>query len=253
MDAAAECYTKAGNLFKMDKLWLKAGQAFYEAAKLQTERHDVAICYTDAANCFKKCNVGEAVNCLLKAIEVYTDLGRFTLAAKLHENIGEMYEGETNSEAAVQHYEQAGEYFNGEENNSSAIRCLLKVAHLSALLKNYSKAISVYQEVTRRCIESTLLKYSAKEYIFRELLCQMCVDVTEAGKALERYERTCPIFQDSREDRLMRKLIECAEEGDEDGFADTITCYDQLSRLEQWFTTMLWRIKQEIGNKCSLR
>lgn len=253
MDAAAECYTKAANLFKMDKLWSKAGQAFYEAAKLQTERHDAAVCYTDAANCFKKCDVGEAVNCLLKAIEVYTDLGRFTLAAKHHENIAELYEGETNLESAVQHYEQAAEYFSGEENNSSAVRCLLKVAHLAALLKNYTKAISVYQEVSRRSIDSALLKYSVKEYIFRELLCQMCVDVTETEKALERYERTCPIFQDSREDRLMRKLVECVEEGDVDEFTETIARYDQMSRLEQWFTTMLLRIKQEIGNKCCLR
>lgn len=237
----------------MDKLWLKAGQAFYEAAKLQSERHEAAVCYTDAANCFKKCDVGEAVNCLLKAIEIYTDLGRFTFAARLHQSIAEMCEGDTNLETAVQHYEQAAEYFNGEENRSSAVRCLLKVAHLSALLKNYSKAISVYQEVTRRSTDSTLLKYSVKEYIFRELLCQMCVDVTEAEKTLERYERTCPIFQDSREDRLMKKLVECVGDGDEEGFAEAIACYDQVSRLDQWFTTVLLRIKQEIGNKCNLR
>lgn len=29
----------------------------------------------------------EAVNCLMKAIEVYTDMGRFTLAAKHHQVI----------------------------------------------------------------------------------------------------------------------------------------------------------------------
>lgn len=237
----------------MDKHWLKAGQAFYEAAKLQNVRHEAAVYYTDAANCFKKCNLEQAVNCLLKAIEIYTDLGRFTLAAKLHENIGAIFENEINYEMAVQHYEQAAEYFNGEENNSSAMRCLLKVAHLSAVMKDYGKAISVYQEVTRRCSDTALLKYSVKEYIFREVLCQMCVDVTEAVKTLERYERTCPIFQDSREDRLMRKLVECANEWDENGFSEAVTSYDQITRFDEWFTTILLRIKHEIGNKCSLR
>lgn len=135
----------------------------------------------------------------------------------------------------------------------SLFRCLLKVANLSAALGSYEKAISVYQEVTRRSVDSPLLKYSVKEYIFRELLCQMCVDVTEAQKALERYGRTCPIFQDSREDRLMRKLIDCVEEGDEAAFGEAVASFDEISRLDQWFTTMLLRIKRDIGNKCSLR
>lgn len=241
---------KAANLFKMEKLWLRAGQAFRDAAKLQSERHEAAVIYTDAANCYKKCDVSEAVNCLLKAIEIYTDLGRFVLAAKLHQNIAEMLE---ESETALQHYEQAAEYFSGEENNSAALRCLLKVGHLSALLKNYEKAITIYQEVTRRTAESSLLKYSVKEYIFKELLCQMCVDVTEAMKALESYERTCPIFQDSREDRLLRRLMECADDGDEEGLAEAVAEYDQVARLDQWFTTMLLRVKRDIGNKRSLR
>lgn len=38
----------------------------------------------------------EAVSCLLKAIEIYTEMGRFTMAAKHHQTIAEMYENEAN-------------------------------------------------------------------------------------------------------------------------------------------------------------
>lgn len=38
----------------------------------------------------------EAVACLLKAIDIYTDMGRFSMAAKHHQSIAEMYEGEAN-------------------------------------------------------------------------------------------------------------------------------------------------------------
>lgn len=38
----------------------------------------------------------EAVNCLMKAIDIYTDMGRFTMAAKHHQTIAEMYENEAN-------------------------------------------------------------------------------------------------------------------------------------------------------------
>ena len=38
----------------------------------------------------------EAVSCLLKSIDIYTDMGRFTMAAKHHQSIAEMFENEAN-------------------------------------------------------------------------------------------------------------------------------------------------------------
>ena len=38
--------------------------------------------------------IAEAVNSLMKAIEVYTDMGKFTMAAKHHQSIAEIYETE---------------------------------------------------------------------------------------------------------------------------------------------------------------
>lgn len=39
-------------------------------------------------------DVESAVSCLLKAIDIYTDMGRFTMAAKHHQSIAEMYEND---------------------------------------------------------------------------------------------------------------------------------------------------------------
>ena len=58
----------------------------------------------------------EAVSCLLKAIEIYTDMGRFSIAAKHHQTIAEIYEAElADLDRAVQHYEQAADYFKGNK------------------------------------------------------------------------------------------------------------------------------------------
>lgn len=83
----------------MAKNWSQAGKAFCEAANLHAKagsRHDAGTNFIDASNCYKKTDVQEAVNCLLKAIEIYTDMGKFTMAAKYHQNIAELYEGEAN-------------------------------------------------------------------------------------------------------------------------------------------------------------
>lgn len=45
---------------------------------------------------FIKVDPNEAVACLLKAIDIYTDMGRFTMAAKHHQSIAEMFENEAN-------------------------------------------------------------------------------------------------------------------------------------------------------------
>ncbi|KQK84959.1 hypothetical protein AAES_44115 [Amazona aestiva] len=92
----------------------------------------------------------EAINCLLRAIEIYTDMGRFTIAAKHHVSIAEIYETEL-------------------------------------------------------------------------------VDIE-------------------------KKLLEAHEEQNVDGYTDAVKEYDSISRLDQWLTTMLLRIKKTIqGEEEDLR
>lgn len=83
----------------MAKNWSQAGRAFREAGNLHAQagnRHDAATNYVDASNAYKKVDPNEAVNCLMKSIEIYQDMGRFTMAAKHHQTIAEMYENEAN-------------------------------------------------------------------------------------------------------------------------------------------------------------
>jgi len=198
--------------------------------------------------------VADAVNSLVRAIEIYTDMGKFSMAAKHHQTIAEIYENEANDlEKAVEHYEQAADYFRGEENNSSANKCLLRVAQYSAQLEKYDKAIQIYQDVATSSLENSLLKYSAKEYMFRAALCHLCVDTLNAQHALERYLQQYPAFQDSREYKLVKTLIEHLEEQNLDAFTDTIKEYDEISRLDQWFTTILLKIKKQLNDNPDLR
>ncbi|CAB3359613.1 Hypothetical predicted protein [Cloeon dipterum] len=243
-------------MFKMAKKWNEAGKAFCEAASLHAKadsKHDAATNYVDAANCFKKSDANEAVSCLLKAIEIYTDMGRFTMAARHHQSIAEIYETEApDLEAATSHYEKAADYFRGEESNSSANKCILKVAQHAAQLADYEKAISIYEQVAATSLESSLLKYSAKEYFFRAGLCHLCVDMLNAQLALDRYIQQYPAFQDAREYKLLKVLMEHMEEQNVDGFTEAVKDYDSVSRFDQWYTTILLRIKKSVQDNPDL-
>jgi len=257
VEEAIECYQRAANLYKMAKKWSQAGHAFCEAASLHAKagsRHDAATNFIDAGNCYKKSDPNEAVSCHLKAIEIYTDMGRFTIAAKHHQTIAEIYETElADLDRAIQHYEQAADYFKGEESNSSANKCLLKVAQYAAQLENYQKAIQIYDQVASTSLDNSLLKYSAKEYFFRASLCHLCIDPLNAQHAIQQYEDMYPAFQDSRECKLVKTLIGHMEEHNVDGFTDAVKDYDSISRLDQWYTTMLLRIKKQLAEDPDLR
>ncbi|XP_076064935.1 alpha-soluble NSF attachment protein [Oratosquilla oratoria] len=251
VDEAVDLYLQAANKFKMAKKWGSAGHAFTELANLHQKagsRLDAATNFVEAGNCYKKTDPNESVNSLLKAIEIYTDMGKFTVAAKHHQTIGEIYESEVaDIEKSIQHYEQASDYFKGEESNSSANKCMLKVAMFAAQMENYEKAITIYEQVAASSLESSLLKYSAKEYMFRSALCHLCKDSTDAGIAMQKYEDMYPAFQDSREYKLLKALITHIEDQNVDAFTDTVKEYDSISRLDQWYTTMLLRIKKKIS------
>ncbi|XP_064301610.1 beta-soluble NSF attachment protein isoform X1 [Phalacrocorax carbo] len=176
-----------------------------------------------------------------------TRKGRFTIAAKHHITIAEIYEAElVDIEKAIAHYEQAADYYKGEESNSSANKCLLKVAAYAAQLEQYQKAIEIYEQVGTNTMDNPLLKYSAKEYFFKAALCHFIVDELNAKLALEKYEEMFPAFTDSRECKLLKKLLEAHEEQNCEAYTEAVKEFDSISRLDQWLTTMLLRIKKSI-------
>lgn len=85
---------------------------------------------------------------------------------------------------------------------------MLKVAQYAAQLEDYDKAIQIYESVAGSCLDSSLLKYSAKEYFFRAALCHLCVDLLNATHALDKYAHQYPAFQDSREFKLIKVKID---------------------------------------------
>ncbi|XP_004205892.1 alpha-soluble NSF attachment protein isoform X1 [Hydra vulgaris] len=249
IEDASSLYSRAGNSFKIAKNWKAAGDAFCEAAKLQENqlqsKHEAASQYVEAANCYRKSNFEEAINCLQQAIEIYTEMGRFSIAAKHHITIAEIYETNlADINEAINHYTKAADFYKGEESNSAANKCLLKMAFYYAQQENYKKAISIYEDVAAVCIESPLLKYSAREHYFRASLCWLCLDIAAVEVAINKYLEMFPALEDSRELKFLNKLVEAVKEENIDHFTEAVREYDSISRLDQWYTTLLLRIKK---------
>lgn len=249
-EEACDMYMRAANMFKMAKNWRAAGDAFCKAAKLRLKtdsKHNAAVSFIDAGNAYKKADPEEAIKCLTRAIEIYLDMGRFTIAAKHHITIAEIYEADLlDIDKAVMHYEQAADYYKGEESTSLANKCFLKVATYAAQLGQYQKAIEIYEQIGTYCMDNTLLKYGAKDHFFRAALCHFCIDMLNAKLAMERYEQMFPAFSDSRECKLLKKLLIAHEEQDADAFTNAVKEFDSITRFDQWHTSILLKIKKTI-------
>uniref|UniRef100_A0AAY4B1G7 Alpha-soluble NSF attachment protein n=1 Tax=Denticeps clupeoides TaxID=299321 RepID=A0AAY4B1G7_9TELE len=236
VEEACDMYVRAANMYKMAKNWNAAGSAFTKAARLRLQaqsKHDAAAHFIDAGHAFKKSDPEEAIKCLSRAIEIYTDMGRFTIAAKHHVSIAEIYESELlDIDKAVAHYEQAGDYYKGEESTSAANKCLLKVASYAAQLEQYQKAVQIYEQIGTYAMDHTLLKYGAKDHFFKAALCHFCVDMLNAKLAVEKYEEMFPAFSDCRECKLVK-----------------VKDFDSITRLDQWQTSMLLRIKKTVRDE----
>lgn len=257
LDDASELYQKAGNCFKMAKNWTAAGRAFCQSAEIQLKqntKHDAANMYNEAANAYKKADPQEALNCLLKSCDIYIDMGRLVMAAKQYQVIAELYETDVvDIPNAIVYYEKAADLFKTEENNAAANKCLLKVAQFSAQLEKYARAIEIYEQVGTASIDNPLLKYGAKDHFFRAGLCHLCIDHLNCQQAIDRYQSILASFADSREYNFLKQLMLSVEENNVDNFTNAVKDYDNISRLDNWCTNLLLKVKKSLNEEPDLR
>lgn len=171
-------------------------------------------------------------------------------AAKLHNEIAELLEGEDIIPAAIENYEKAADMFSAESGMSSAHKCLAKVARLSVRLEppNYDRAAVVLEQIGGECLGNNLLKFQAKGYFFDAMLVILAKgDVVAAELALNKFNDMDYTFPGSRESKLCGDLVQAYKDVNVDAFVDAIYNYDQISKLEPWRTNLLLRVKNTMG------
>jgi alpha-soluble NSF attachment protein len=189
----------------------------------------------------------ESANCLNKAAEYFTDLGRLSVAAKHFKDMGDIFEeqGVESYPDAIAMFSKAADLYGGEEVTSTSNGCKLKVAMLSALVEDYPTSVQLFQEVALSSLDSNLLKYSVKGYLLQAGLVQLCHgDSVQVANAIDKYLDMDATFEDTREHKLLVDLSTAMESGDVDQFTSLVQEFDSMSRLDQWKTTMLLRAKK---------
>ncbi|XP_028767574.1 alpha-soluble NSF attachment protein isoform X1 [Neltuma alba] len=250
---AAELFEKSANSFKLGKSWDRAGSVFVKLSKCHLKlesKHEAAGAYVNAGHCYKKTSTKGAISCLDQAVNLYTEIGRHSIAARYCKEIGELYEVDQDIENASLYFDRAAEFFELADATTSANQCKLKVAQFSAQLQQYQKAIDIFEDIARQSLNNNLLKYGVRGHLLNAGLCQLCRgDIVAITNSLERYQDLDPTFSRVREYKFLADLASAIDEEDVAKFTGVVKEFDSITRLDPWKATLLLRVKEALKAK----
>ncbi|CCL99032.1 uncharacterized protein FIBRA_01041 [Fibroporia radiculosa] len=253
-EEAGDLYQQAANAFKIDKLFREAGDAHAREAECREkgqEANEAANAWWNAAKAYKRGHPDLAIQALTHTITHLTQGGRFRQAADREKEIGQIYLQELNDlRKACESYERAGEWYAQEDATATANACYKDAADLHAELEEYPQAIARYEQVANGSLSSALTKYSVKEYWLRSSLCALAMgDTVTAKRNLTKYSSLDTTFSSTREAKFVNILVEAIEAGDTDTFTGAVFEYDQVTKLDNWKTNILLKIKRSIQDE----
>ncbi|KAI5966813.1 SEC17 [Candida pseudojiufengensis] len=248
---ATDLYIQAANSYRLKKDFNQAGNSFLKAAEIQqslNNHNDAANHLVEAYKCFKSNSPKDAIDALTKAIHIFlTQNGQFRRAANFTMDLADLYESVDDVPNAIKSYEQAGDYFQTDNAEALSNKAFLKCADLSASSGNYKKAVELYDQIIKNSLNNSLTKWSLKDYIFKNLLCILCLeDIVEVEKRIEKYNDEDPNWSSSREYKLIEGILESIKNGDVEDFSDKVFEFDKFSKLDKLKTQLLLKIKTSV-------
>jgi len=122
---------------------------------------------------------------------------------------------------------------------------------LAAQIDDFKRAIELYEKIGQQSLETDLGKWSANEYFYKAALCQFAQECksgecNDTKEAVERYVDLHPAFENSRECKFLRNIIEAFNANDVEKFTDVVFKYDSIIKLTPWESRLLLRIKEVV-------
>jgi len=248
LEDACECYTKAATCYKIAKKYTKSAENYLKIAQLQQflkNDWEVASNFVEASRSYKLAGQHqESINNLKIAIPMLLEEGKFSSAARHTKEIAELYLNLGLIENAISSFQEAADIYIPEGETSSGNSCRIKVAELSAQIKQYSKASEVFEQIAVESMsQNNLQRFAAKILFLKAGLCILAVDVVAARKAIERFNNTDVSFAGAKEGQFLEELTKTCESNDEDAFNSFLAKYQQ--EIDAWKTSVLLDIKKE--------
>jgi tetratricopeptide (TPR) repeat protein len=207
-----------------------------------------------------------------KAIDNYilasTKLIKYEKLPKLFMKIAESYNNIQNIENAILYYKKVIEYYSEDHSfDITKIKLLIVDLYYKLIMdfRNsgntsistfsyntiYSNLINLYSEISEFYLNRNNIKFVAREYITKEILCMLSItdnnisDLISAKIKFNQYKSKHSWISDSIEFNFLQNLFNVLErdEFDVEAFRVVITKFDEIKRLDPVYLHLLTEIK----------
>ncbi|KAK8898739.1 hypothetical protein M9Y10_001031 [Tritrichomonas musculus] len=242
LDEAADRYTEAGNSYKVDHCWERAGMCHMEAANIlvkQKNPFDGAREAIEAGKCYSKDDkcVDQAVNSYKFAFDQYKEHDKKAFyAGQCLVDAGNLLMNSDRIDEGVPLVLEATKYFDkGTGNDPQVARCLEQVADVLVEGRKYDEAIKLYEKVITLRLKDSLTQGSSPYTFLKLMLTYLQNGDTIGGrKKVEVFLGQYPPFRNHQFNTFLGKLMTCLENRSINDFDDLYTQFDSTNILDNW-------------------
>ena len=233
---------QAGNIYKVQKSWVKAGEAYKYAgdANIKINNDLRAIDnYYNSAHCYKK-NGKSNINYLKmkeKVIELLLLNKNYLNIAINYEELSEFYEENGKIDSSIECLRKANQYYNllsdEKSNKYSIYRTYSKLGLLLAQNEKYEEAINIFEKIAIEIFSNKTNEQN--EYFFKSYLCKICIkDFSEIKNITDEFKKS-----------LENKFIKDIKNSINDSilYNKILLNYDSKIYFDSWTSMMLFKIK----------
>lgn len=254
--SAEELFCKSGAQYKLQSDYLRAGEAYVEAAECaRKDKNDfrVAENYEEASKMFLLASSPKYETVLESAVQSMLNINRLSKAADTLRKAGVSFCEKGMTEKALACYKRAENYYFADSQPNQCDKCKILRADIYSEQKEYDNAMLIYEELAKSLLSGPL-KFEAQKLHMKAMLCQLALIYSEnrviasmdAEEKLEIYLQMNSYLMGSREEEILRMLLEAVKNQDEDKFTEALLLVQQLKMLDDWMTSVLLVIKENM-------
>ena len=249
---AADKFKQAGNSYKVDRNFKKAGECHMTSYNLYLQSKEKA-CAADealeAAKCFRIDNTltDEAVNAYKEAASVYLTMNnRGQNAGQCYEDAADLLIERSLRDEALEMYQISLDTFIKAETNEVHISRLLdRYGDQLTEAGKYREAVDAYDKAITMKLKDRLTQGTAVLIFFKKVLAYLQLDDTiGASKMIKEFLVTCPTYKLNDDYQFLLKLIDAIEQKDINQYDDLIKEYRRTNIVDDWTSNRFLDMRQ---------
>lgn len=229
VDAAVDNYEKAGNMYKLAKNNLKAGELYEKCASLCLSHEKPRLSldfYSSAISVYKEDHLQLAIITAKQLATVAMQIGSYSQAGKVLQDLAVLSEDHEDYEEAYALYAKAEVAFKHDCASANEHRnCRIRLAELGACLgSNYEISASIFEDIAIECIQTPALRDSAKHFFFSSFICMTFFqEEAQLRDALSRFEKQDPTLVGSPEGEFIYECLLALKNSDSAAYEAAVT------------------------------